>query len=157
MITSRSRDPSQVSDAPRVLMLSRRFHPVFGGAAIQAARLSAELADRQCSITIVAARIGALPASETLFGLPVFRTWEVQKGPAALRDLSFALSSLLAIFQCRRRYQILHLHGSSPFSFIPMGLAKLLGKRIVLKMHSDGAGQAAREENRSQDDPHRRG
>ena len=92
MITSRSRDPSQVSDAPRVLMLSRRFHPVFGGAAIQAARLSAELADRQCSITIVGARIGALPARETVFGLPVFRTWEVQKGPAALRDLSFALS-----------------------------------------------------------------
>ena len=126
-----------------VAMLSQRYSPLFGGAAVQARRLTAELVRRGWGAIIVTARTQGLPLRETIDGTPVTRVPTFGARRYGFFGLYFWLGSLVPLLLAVRRWSILHVHGSGPFTWFPAQLARLLGRPVIVKMTLMGADDAA--------------
>jgi glycosyltransferase involved in cell wall biosynthesis len=140
--------PSQDAAGPRserrrgVAMLVQRYHPLFGGGAIQARRLARELRGRGWQPFFVTAHVRDLPRRERVDGIPVLRVPTFGARRAGWFALLFSLGSCLSLLLRARRWSILHVHGASAFSWFPVQLARLLGKRVIVKMTLMGADDA---------------
>ena len=121
----------------RIWMISYLAPPLYGGAGTQALRLAKRLQDRGISVSMLTARHSPdLPAQQSLLGvpihyLPVLRT-------DRLRAFSFSLAVAWYLHRHRRLYDIIHIHGAY-WRMLPLLLvAKLAGKKSVVKMTQMG-------------------
>jgi glycosyltransferase involved in cell wall biosynthesis len=121
----------------RIWMISYLAPPLYGGAGTQALRLAKGLQGRGISASILTARHSpGLPAQQSLVGvriryLPVLRA-------GRLRALSFSLAVAWHLYRHRRLYDIIHIHGAY-WRMLPLLLvAKLAGKRSIVKLTQMG-------------------
>jgi glycosyltransferase involved in cell wall biosynthesis len=129
-----------------VLMVTGAYFPELSGAGLQCRSLIRACGDRVRFRVLTTSVDPALPAQGDVEGVPVYRVL-VSATSRVVR--SFALPRLLAA-TCRAAAgaDIVHLHGFSAKSRVVVALARLLGRRIVIKEtslgHDDGVSMKQR-------------
>ena len=120
-----------------VVMLVNEFPPLpVGGAERQAERLSGWLAARGWKISVLTRGAASLSARETRDGFEILRVRP--RGPGKLKSLTFVLGALWTLFRRRNDYKILHAHLSFGPAFAAVIAARLLGKRVIVKLGNSG-------------------
>ncbi|MFZ5857955.1 MAG: glycosyltransferase family 4 protein [Chloroflexota bacterium] len=120
-----------------VVMLVNEFPPLpVGGAERQAERLSGWLAARGWKISVLTRGAASLPSRETRDGFEILRIRP--RGPGKLKSLTFVLGALWTLFRRRHDYKILHAHLSFGPAFAAVIAARLLGKRVIVKLGNSG-------------------
>ncbi|MBM4441158.1 MAG: glycosyltransferase family 4 protein [Candidatus Rokubacteria bacterium] len=118
---------------PRVLMVTGSYYPEITGAGLQCRQLVRALGDRISCEVLTTSNDPAL-ASGPVDGVPVHRV--LARGRfAAPRG---ALALLRTLWRRRRHFDLVHLHGFSRKSVLVVLAARLLGKRVVIKLTSVG-------------------
>jgi glycosyltransferase involved in cell wall biosynthesis len=124
-------------------MLAQRYHPLFGGAAVQARRLARELRARGWQPFVVTSRVRDLAFHERVDGIDVLRVPTFGARRSGWLGLLFSFGSCLPLLLRAHRWSILHVHGAGPFTWFPLQLARLLGKRVIVKMTLMGGDDAS--------------
>lgn len=134
---------------PRIYITIASFHPLVGGAEIQARGHSAHLRRRGHEVTVVTLRHERTwPASDVLDGVPVLRVggrplWGRSELPRPLRKLAY-LFGLLALgwtlWRHRQRYDILHVYQLTLVTLPAAVVCLLTGKSLVVVVCSTGPG-----------------
>jgi len=120
-----------------IVMLVNEFPPLpVGGAERQAERLSAQLAQRGWPVWVLTRRAPGLPASESRLGFQIVRPPVF--GPGKIKSASFIFGIFLQLWHLRTRYTILHAHLAFGPAFAAVIAARLLGKRVVVKLGNSG-------------------
>jgi glycosyltransferase involved in cell wall biosynthesis len=120
-----------------VVMLVNEFPPLpVGGAERQAERLSGWLAARGWKVSVLTRGAASLPSRETRDGFSILRIRP--RGPGKLKSLTFVLGSIWTLFHRRTEYKILHAHLSFGPAFAAVIAARLLGKRVIVKLGNSG-------------------
>jgi glycosyltransferase involved in cell wall biosynthesis len=120
-----------------VVMLVNEFPPLpVGGAERQAERLSAHLAKHGWPVCVLTRRAPGLAASESRFGFQIIRPSAL--GPGKFQTVSFVLGALFELWRLRKEYSILHAHLAFGPAFAGVVAARLLGKRVVVKLGNSG-------------------
>jgi glycosyltransferase involved in cell wall biosynthesis len=120
-----------------VVMLVNEFPPLpVGGAERQAERLSGWLAARGWKISVLTRGAASLSPRETRDGFEILRVRP--RGPGKLKSLTFVLGALWTLFRRRNEYKILHAHLSFGPAFAAVIAARLLGKRVIVKLGNSG-------------------
>jgi glycosyltransferase involved in cell wall biosynthesis len=121
---------------PGVLMVTGAYWPELSGGGLQCRTMIAALQDRFDFHVLTTCVDATLPVTGSIEGVPVTRipidvssVWS--KVAAAVSTVRFMLRSA-------GRYQIVHLHGFSQKSILIAALSWLLGKRIVITIHTAG-------------------
>ncbi|MBN2549572.1 MAG: glycosyltransferase family 4 protein [Anaerolineales bacterium] len=117
-----------------VCMLCDLYLPFFSGASHQAHRLAKSLVERNVQVLVIAGRYPGTAAQDVVEGIPVRRMRLLNSELPLARPFSMALGALPILFKERHHFDILHIHGNKVFSFLPLGFARLLGKKTVIKM-----------------------
>ena len=138
MPTKMSKMTNMPAHDVRLVMLLYKYHPVFTGAGVAAGRLAKGLIKRGISTWVITKRFSGLSAEEWIDGvrvkrLPAFEHVRIVK--SALFDLLVSLHLL----RHRQEFDILHIHSYTLASFVPILMARLLGKQTVIKMTLLGA------------------
>ena len=122
---------------PRVYMLTETYRPEIGGGERQAALLSAGLAQRGCTVTLVVRRSShGLPRHEAEGAVRIRRL--PPTGPGRLRKWLLLPPVLLLLLAKRRDYDVVLVSGFRLLG-IPAMLASLVTRRpAVLKADSSG-------------------
>lgn len=117
-----------------VLMVSRLFPPLFGGAPVQAVRLAKALSALGVQTQFLTDAF-ELRSSEAEFeGLHVSRRRSLFRSRGSkLGELLFALRTL-AFVVTHPRWKILHFHSACGFEILLFPIYKLLGRKILLKL-----------------------
>ncbi|MEI7845633.1 MAG: glycosyltransferase family 4 protein [Chloroflexota bacterium] len=118
-------------------MLVNEFPPLaVGGAERQAERLSIDLVKRGWRVWVLTRHAPGLPASELRFGFNIIRpnSW----GQGKLRTVSFVIGALLELWRLRKKYDLLHAHLAFGPAFAAVLAARILGKRVVVKLGNSG-------------------
>jgi glycosyltransferase involved in cell wall biosynthesis len=126
-------------------MVTGAYYPEKSGAGLQCRALIQACGDRGRFTVLTTAVDASLPARDTIDGVPVRR---VLVSATSRLARVFALPSLLAAaLRSIRAVDIVHLHGFSAKSIVLVRLARLFGKRIVIKLtsvgHDDAVSMAA--------------
>jgi glycosyltransferase involved in cell wall biosynthesis len=120
-----------------VLMVSYQYAPMLdGGAERQAQRLAESLANRGRRVGAVTARYPGLPSFERLAGVEVHRVWAVPK-PGRF-SATFLPSLARFLFLHGRRYDIWHVHQAFYGAGVALSVARVLGRRCVVKAAASG-------------------
>jgi glycosyltransferase involved in cell wall biosynthesis len=123
-------------------MVVYTFPPLYGGAGRQALRLAAYLQRRGVSaLVLTARRHRGLPPKESLDGIPVVRL--NVPGFRRLQPLFFFLSASCYLLRHGRLYDVYHIHGAYLRVIPVVVVGRLLGKRTVVKMTSQGTDDPA--------------
>jgi len=123
-------------NSPGVLMVTGAYYPEVSGAGLQCRELVHALRNRAKFTILTTSADPFLPAVEDGDGAPVYR---VLVDVSRIRSkLKAALNLATLIFRLRRRFNIVHLHGFSQKSLLLVWLAKLLRKKLALKLTSVG-------------------
>ena len=120
-----------------VVMLVNEFPPLaVGGAERQAERLSADLVKRGWRVWVLTRHALGLPASELRFGFNIIRpnSW----GSGKLQTVSFVIGALIELWRLREEYDLLHAHLAFGPAFAAVLAARILGKRVVVKLGNSG-------------------
>ena len=121
----------------RPLMVSFYFDPVYAGSAIQAFNLARSLQRLGAAPLIVSANLTGSPAHEDYHGVPLYRIPSVGKGSDWQR-MSFWASLTLFLARMRRRFDIIHAHGTGPHAIVgPTG--RLFRAPTILKVAMAGS------------------
>lgn len=120
-----------------VVMLVNEFPPLpVGGAERQTERLSGWLAARGWKVSVLTRGAASLPSRETRDG---FSIWRIRpRGPGKLKSLTFVLGLLWTLLQRRNEFNILHAHLAFGPAFAAVFAARLLGKRVIVKLGNSG-------------------
>ena len=118
----------------KVCMLCDLYPPLFSGASIQAHRLSKILLERGTKVFVLAGRYPGTKVEEEIEGVSVRRVGLVNSDAVMIRPFSMAFSLLPVLFAYRRAFDILHIHSVKLFDFIPIFFARLLKKKVIVKM-----------------------
>lgn len=118
-----------------VLMVMGAYWPEVSGGSRQCRQLVRALDDRVRFSVLTTTTDRTLPAHETIDGVAVGRVFV---GEGRVRATRAGLTLATALLKARRRFSVLHLHGVSRKSAPLARLARLLGKRVVLKLGSVG-------------------
>jgi glycosyltransferase involved in cell wall biosynthesis len=122
------------NDSVAILMVVAQYpYPVTGGLEKQAHELSKLLITKDVKVTVLSRKFSeGQQEIEDVDGVTVFRiAW------SKIRLIRFiTLPFLITYFMLRKikHYKIVHLHTLSPFSLYILLIAKLFGKKVVLKM-----------------------
>jgi len=120
-----------------VVMLVNEFPPVpTGGAERQAERLAVYLKNKGWPVWVITRRIDGLPARQNYQGLEIIRP--LTAGLGKLKTITFVLGTLLSLWQLRSKYAILHAHLVYGPAFAAIIAARLLGKRVIVKLGNSG-------------------
>lgn len=120
-----------------VMMLVNEFPPLpVGGAERQAERLSGWLAARGWTVSVLTRGADGLSTREQRDGFTVLRIRP--RGPRKLGTLTFVLGSLWTLIRRRKNYEILHAHLAFGPAFAAVAAARLLGKRVIVKLGNSG-------------------
>lgn len=122
---------------PSVLMVTYQYAPAAdGGAARQAQTLAEALAQRGRSISVVTARYPNTPRFEQVAGVNVHRVWAI---PRAGRFTATFIPSLARFLLFHgRHYDIWHAHQAFYNAGAALGLARVLGRRCIVKDAASG-------------------
>ncbi|MBF0495734.1 MAG: glycosyltransferase family 4 protein [Deltaproteobacteria bacterium] len=127
------------SSGLRVLMVLGMFHPIIGGAELQAQRLAGALLGRGVSVEVVTSRQKGTADREVLNGLPVVRVgvpgW-LRLGRIKFYCLQAAI--FLYIFRHGRRFDLIHVHGAGYLAFAALAAARLHRLPIIVKGLNSG-------------------
>lgn len=120
---------------PSVLMVTGAYYPELSGAGLQCRQLVRALRDKVTfAVLTTAAPDGPLPGEES--GIPV---WRVPVDAARrLSKVGAVWRMTVAFLRFSPRFGIVHFHGFSQKTLLLIVLARLLGKRTVLKLTSVG-------------------
>lgn len=129
----------------RIVMPIYYFLPVMGGAEQQAHRLAGELIRRGHQVTVVTGRWRREWAcSEAMGGVPVCRlptlwSWLDKVKGFFFRHVFFELSLAWYLIRNRNKYDLIHVHQALHAAFVSSLVAKLIGKRVLVKVGCGGA------------------
>jgi glycosyltransferase involved in cell wall biosynthesis len=122
---------------PRICLLTETYHPLVGGGETQASTLAEGLVGLGWQIFILTRRHdAALPRQEIVDGVPVYRIGP--SGAAHWKKWGLLLSVAPALWRLRRQYDLIFVSGFRVVGLTAVLLAKLLGKKVVLKADSLG-------------------
>jgi glycosyltransferase involved in cell wall biosynthesis len=127
---------SHTPPAPGVLMVTGVYAPEISGASLQCRTLVAALGDRARCRVLTTTSERALAGEDVIDGVPVRRVLVDLVRPAT--KIAAALAMVRACVRDAPAIDIVHFHGFSQKSAGLMILARLLGKRTVVKMSSLG-------------------
>lgn len=117
----------------RVVMVSAGFYPLLaGGAERQALELSAAMARRGWQVRVLTRRLSGLASAEKVRGVSVLRLGRLGRG--ACDSLTFMLSLFLWLLRHGRSYDVIHVHLAGSPALPAAAAARLLGKKIVVKL-----------------------
>jgi len=125
----------------QVLMVSRLFPPYsFGGAPVQAVRLSKALQATHCvDVGFLTDAFENKSSSDVFEGIKIFRRRTFFSSRASkIGELIFSLRTLLFVL-LNKNWKILHFHSACGFEILFFPVYKLLGKNIVLKLTLAGS------------------
>jgi glycosyltransferase involved in cell wall biosynthesis len=130
--------PLTVPASPlKVLILTETYYPVVGGGETQARLLAEELSARGCQVSILTRRSDAsFPACERFGDVNVHRVGPSGRGQ--LKKWKLALTTVPALLRARHTYDLLFVSGFRILGLPAVCVARLLGKRVVLKADSQG-------------------
>lgn len=121
---------------PSVLMITGAYFPEASGAGLQCRALIAACGDRARFAVLTTSVDRSLPEDDRIDGVPVRRV------PVSARSRLLRLFTTprlaLAAWRLERDATIVHLHGFSAKSRVVIALARLLGRRIIVKETSLG-------------------
>lgn len=121
---------------PRVMMVTGAYAPETSGASLQCRSLIRALCDRADFTVLTTSTDPSLPWQSVVDATPVRR---IAVDPARRRSKAIAIERMASSFlELAPTIDIVHLHGFSQKSVLLIALAKLLGKRIVIKLTSVG-------------------
>jgi glycosyltransferase involved in cell wall biosynthesis len=121
----------------KILMVTERYIPIWGGAENQLRQLIPHLTARGCEVSIVTRRWYAdWPKAEVVDGVRVIRLGRAGTGKIAV--LAFTLSLLVYIIINRLHIDVLHSHGAVNMGALCSIMARLLGLKNVAKIASAG-------------------
>jgi glycosyltransferase involved in cell wall biosynthesis len=121
----------------RTCMVSYKMPPFYGGPGAQALRLAQRLQGKGISVSMLTARHDtSAPSHESVGGVIVHRLPVIRAG--RLRPFSFSLVTTWHLLRNHWRYDVVHIH-SAYWRIVPLLLtAKLMRKRIIVKMTQFG-------------------
>ncbi len=119
-----------------VLMVTGAYAPEGSGASFQCRELIRALKGRARFAVLTTSANTQRVLEEEVEGIPVIRI-PLQPG-RRFSKVKAAFHFFREFLRLRHRFEILHLHGFSQKSVLLVFLAKLLGKRVVLKITSAG-------------------
>lgn len=128
----------------RIVMPIYYFLPVMGGAEQQALRLAGELVRCGHQVTIVTGRWRSTwPARETMDGVQVRRLstlfgWLDAVRGFFFRHVFFELALAWYLVRNRNRYDLIHVHQALHAAFVATLVARLIGKRVLVKVGCGG-------------------
>jgi len=121
---------------PRVLMVTGVYAPETSGASLQCRRLIRALRDRVDFRVLTTSTDPSLPWNSVIEDTPVRR---VAVDPRSRVSKLAAIERMASSFlEIAPNIDIVHLHGFSLKSVLVIALARLMGKRIVIKLTSVG-------------------
>jgi glycosyltransferase involved in cell wall biosynthesis len=121
----------------KILMVTERYLPIWGGAENQLKQLIPRLAERGCEVSVVTRRFHAdWPEKEHLDGVQVIRLGV--PGTGTFQTLLFTSSLVIYILRNRQMIDILHSHGAVNMGALCSWLGRLLGMKNVAKIASAG-------------------
>lgn len=128
------------SSEPGVLMVTGAYWPELSGGGLQCRTMIHALGDRFRFRVLTTCTDPALPQVSEVDGTPVRRVQidvssRLSKLRAAVQTVRFFLAE-------RDTFDIVHLHGFSQKSVLVVLLARMLGKRIVMTIHTAGSDEA---------------
>jgi glycosyltransferase involved in cell wall biosynthesis len=122
--------------APRVLQVTGAYEPEIGAAGIQCRAVAAALNGRAVFSVLTTAVDPALPVEERIDGVAVHRiAVDVGRPISKMTATARLVARLIA---ARTTFDIVHLHGVSQKNVPISGVARLLGKRLVITLHTAG-------------------
>jgi glycosyltransferase involved in cell wall biosynthesis len=124
------------SRAPSVLLVVGAYHPEISAAGLQSQAVAAALGDRARFSVLVTAVDPALATDEVVDGVQVSRVNVDVRSRLSKTAASIRLVSRLA--GMRSRVDLIHLHGISAKNVPVAVMARVLGKPIVLTLHTSG-------------------
>lgn len=123
-------------------MVTNHFYPSSGGMERQAQRLAAQLNSSGHSVEILTPRYGNLAKYELVEGIPITR-FPILRSPHVRKDffskLKYTLTLIAHIWAKRRQTDILHVHQALFAAFVTVIAAKLMRKRVLIKVAGSGA------------------
>jgi len=126
---------------PRVLLVTGAYYPEISAAAVQCRAVAAAIGDRAELSVLTTAVDPALPSRDNVDGRPVARILvDVARGG------STAVASVRLVrrlLQASGTYDMIHVHGFSRKNVPVSLLARLLGKPVVLTLHTAGQDEPA--------------
>ena len=127
-----------MGDRPRVCMICANFRPAVGGVEKQAEALARALLAEGGEAFVLTERVEGLPRREDVDGLHVLR--EI-RGPARryVYGPGYLVSTARFLWRERKRYDIIHCHGMYIHTAAAVLAAKVLNKRVVVKIACGGA------------------
>ncbi len=114
----------------RVAMVTYQFPPMFAGGARHALELARALGAHGVESFFIGANLKNAPAREIYEGFAVHRF--TPRGPGRIRYLTYALQVCKKLLAEKSSFDIVHLHSLRPFYFLILGVARALGKPVVL-------------------------
>lgn len=107
-----------------------------GGAERQAQQLAEALASRGHVVGVATTRVPGAPAREMLGGVDVHRIWSASR--LGWVSLTFIPSLVLFLLSHGRRFDVWHVHQAYYPYLVAVCLARVLGKRCVVKAAASG-------------------
>jgi glycosyltransferase involved in cell wall biosynthesis len=118
------------------MLVTGAYYPEISSGGQQCRAVARELADRVRFSVLATAVDRSLPSEATVDGVRVFRLpIDVASRPS--RAAAFLRLAWIMLRE-RTRFDIVHLHGVSAKNVAVTSLARMMGKRIVLTMHTAG-------------------
>lgn len=121
---------------PRVLLVTGAYYPEISAAAVQCRAVAQRLRHRAALSVLTTAVTPSLPAFDRIDGVAVHR---VVVDVRSARSKAIASIKLAAsMLQQRGTYDVVHLHGFSQKNLPVSALGRLLGKPVILTLHTSG-------------------
>lgn len=120
-------------DGIHVLMVAIKFPPYFGGAAIQASYLAAELVRRGVAVQFITNNDDRPTMRDVYNGLPVYRFSTYLK-PGTKATEAVYLFRIFMFIATHPEYPIIHFHSIRGTEALLFPLLRLMGRKIVVKL-----------------------
>jgi mannosyltransferase len=119
-----------------VLLVTGAYYPEISASGVQCRAVAAALGARARVSVLTTSVSAVLPAIETIDGVVVYRVHVDVRSRASKAMASVGL--VRRLLQAKRTYDIIHVHGFSQKNVPVSLLARLLGKPVVLTLHTAG-------------------
>ena len=121
----------------RVLMLTERYYPIWGGAENQLRQLTPHLIDLGCEVEIITRRWHPeMPIYESIDGASVLRVG--RHGKSFFKTFLFTISLIWHLFRNTKKIDIIHSHGAVAMGVISCFAASCCGLANVAKIATAG-------------------
>lgn len=136
----------------RLCVVSPLYHPSLGGLGRQAQLLTEALADWGVKVIVIARYMTAIPKAVFSRKVCVYRAWSLMPNihnfeRVSLRNViisfTFSISCAVLLIVNRKKFDVVHFHGSSLPLFANIFLLKIMGKKVIAKVAAAGVGTEA--------------